>query len=384
MEPQRVLIVGLTSNKGGLETFVLELYRRIDRNRIQFDFLRFSKDRKLAYEDEIVSLGGRVFYCPTIRDNIVEHFHSLHLIFRQTHYKAVYYQANDKILSVDVFRIAMMHAVPIRILHSHNSTHLRELPEGLYHEMIGSGFRDPIYQRIRKTIASKTMNRYVTHYFCCSKAAGEWMFGKNRNFKVINNGIDTVQYAFNPEMRDQIRQLENVKDKVVFGTVARFAPEKNPLFLIDIFHAIHKTRPDSVFWHIGGNFLESQVREKIIRLNLEDSYLLLGSKDNVCEYLNAMDLFLLPSIYEGFPITLVEAQTSGLHCLVSNTITPEVDITGNVAFFSLDEPAEKWADAAISMIGYKRESHQQQVAEQGFDIHTRVRDFEELILSDEV
>ncbi len=368
MMPKKVLIVGLTENKGGLESFIMDLYRRIDRSRIQFDFLHSLKGNKhLAYEDEILSLGGRVFYFPMLRDGPLAHYLQLNRIFKQTHYTAVYYQANYKIKNADVFRIAMKYHVPFRILHSHNSSNLRS---------------PSFYQDIREMLAAHAARRYVTNYFCCSEAAGEWMFGKNAEYTVINNGIDTKQFDCYPGVRTSVRAQENLGNKNVYGTVARISPPKNPLFLVDVFNEIHKLQPNSVFLHIGGNQMGQQLQKKISRYNLEDCYLLLGEKDRVFEYLNAMDLFLLPSIHEGFPISLVEAQTSGLKCLVSDSITRDVDLTGNITFCSIAEPAQKWAEIATSLVSYQRVSCRQSIVDQGYDVQSRVTAFERLILSE--
>lgn len=365
MEPRKVLIVGMTPEKGGRETFVMDLFRRIDRSKIQFDFINTCPTKNIAFADEIQILGGKIIYIPMLRHGPIAHYRSMHRIFTESKYHAVYYNANSFLKNADIFRIADEHGVPLKILHSHNSSDL---------------IKQPIIQKLRESNARRVIARYVTHYFSCSKEAGLWMFGEETPFTVINNGIDTARFDFYPEKREQIREANTAGGKTVYGTIARMRPEKNPFFLIDIFHDIHQMQPESVFWHIGGGSLEPQLREKITQLGLEDSFLLLGRKDNVEDYLNAMDEFLLPSIHEGFPITLVEAQTSGLRCLVADTITPDVDLTGNVTFMPLTQSPEKWAETAVELSSYPRASARGTITDKGFDVAKRVADFEQLIL----
>ena len=366
MEPRRVLIIGMTPEKGGRETFLMDLYRRIDRSKIQFDFINTNPDKNPAFMDEIQEMGGMILYVPMLRYGPIAHYRTLNRIFSEGHYHAVYYNANSFLKNADIFRIAARHHVPLRILHSHNSSDL---------------IRQPLYQKIREHRAKVAIERYVTHYFSCSTEAGKWMFGEQTPFTVINNGIDTERFEYRPETREQLRSAHAINNKKIYGTVARIHPEKNPFFLLDVFYEIHRIQPESVFWHIGGGYLEPELREKIAHLGLEDSFLLLGRKDNVEDYLNAMDLFLLPSIHEGFPITLVEAQTSGLRCLIADTITADVDLTGNITFLPLSEDPLKWAETAIALATYDRNSCRNTIIEKGFDVTTRVADFEQLILA---
>ena len=172
------------------------------------------------------------------------------------------------------------------------------------------------------------------------------MFGDNVDFKVVKNGIVTEKFEFDTGIRNKVRSKEKADNRTVYGTVARLSDEKNPEFLVDLLSEIHRLQPNSVFWHIGGGELEQEIRRKIRQMGLEESYLMLGKRDNVADYLNAMDLFLLPSLYEGFPIVLVEAQTAGLRCLVSDTVPKEVNITGNVCFLPLELPPADWAKKA--------------------------------------
>ncbi|MCR5528933.1 MAG: glycosyltransferase [Saccharofermentans sp.] len=356
-EAKRILIAGFTSEVGGMESYVMNLYRHVDREKLQFDFVN-NLNTQIAYADEIVKLGGKVFNIPIIRNGFVEHYNALNRLFSNTKYEAVYYQANRKLKNADLFRYAKKYGVPHRILHSHNT---QQLDEGRV-------------DMIRAAYAKKQLARLVTDYFACSKEAGEWMFPGVSNVVVVKNGVDTDLFDYNKSIASSIRLREGVGERKIYGTVGRLCAEKNSLFLVDIFAEIHKRDKDAVFWHIGGGGLESEMREKIRMYNLEDSYFLLGRKENVSDYLNAMDLLLLPSEHEGFPITLVEAQCSGLHCLISENITQSVDISGNVSFKSLGASADEWAIEAIYLSSYQRESCKEILINRGYD-ESRIADW---------
>ena len=362
-EPKRVLIGGLTSETGGMESYILNLYRHIDRSRLQFDFVNHLSGEKIAFEDEIKRLGGRVFAVPMLRNGVKEHYEALDRLFKENRYEAVYYQANRKLKNADLLQCAKKYGVPKRILHSHNSK-----------DAVESGLN-----KLRIRIAEKKVSDCLTDRFACSKEAGEWMF-PGKSFKVVKNGVDLSVFDYDPAAREKIRNEHGAKGKKIYGTVGRLSAQKNPLYLTEIFAKLHENDADSVFWHIGGGELEDALRLRIKEWGLEDSYILLGRKGNVAEYLNAMDVLVLPSLYEGFPITLVEAQCSGLRCLVSDVITRSVDLTGNVRFFSLKESSDKWAKEAAALSEYDRRSFAEVLRDKGYDEETIAKELEEYFL----
>ena len=367
-DPRRVLIVGMTFEVGGRETFVMDLYRHLDRSKIQFDFLNNDSTRPLAFEDEIRALGGRIFTMPMAREAPLLHYMALRRLFRDNSFAAVYYHANNFIRNADVFRKAKEYGVPLRLLHSHNSANWGD---------------ETLLQRMSQKYAAAQGKRCITHRLSCSQAAGEWMFGRDAGFRVVKNGVDTLKFDYSPELRNAVRAREGVGRCVVYGTVGRVTDVKNSLFLVDIFSEIHARQPDSVFWHVGGGPREQQMREKICALGLEDSYFLLGRQSRVADYLNGMDLFLLPSVFEGFPLTLVEAQDSGLHCLVSDCVTTDVNLTGNIRYLPLDRGAAQWAETAIEMASSagSRCSCRELLIEKGYDSASTAQWFQALILS---
>ena len=362
-EPKRVLIGGLTSETGGMESYILNLYRHIDRSRLQFDFVNHLSGEKIAFEDEIKRLGGRVFAVPMLRNGVKEHYEALDRLFQENRYEAVYYQANRKLKNADLLQYAKKYGVPKRILHSHNSK-----------DAVESGLN-----KLRIRIAEKKVSDCLTDRFACSKEAGEWMF-PGQSFKVVKNGVDLSVFDYDLAAREKIRNEHAAPGKKIYGTVGRLSAQKNPLYLAEIFAKLHENDADSVFWHIGGGELEDALRLRIKELGLEDSYILLGRKGNVAEYLNAMDVLVLPSLYEGFPITLVESQCSGLRCLVSDVITRSVDLTGNVRFFSLKESSDKWAKEAAALSEYDRRSFAEVLRDKGYDEEAIAKELEEYFL----
>jgi len=363
-QPLRILIAGLTAEKGGMEAYVMNLYRFMDRDRIQFDFVNHLKGEPIAYQEEIEALGGKIYNIPMLRNGIREHFAKLKKLFQENSYAAVYYQANRRMKSTDLFRYAKKYQVPLRILHSHN-TKTAENESGL--------------NRLRAQLIRNQLDRYLTDRFACSKEAGEWMFGEDANFRVINNGVDCAKFDFNASARQDVRQSMKAEDRRVYGTVGRLSDQKNPFFLADIFAEIHRLQPESVFWHIGGGEYEQEMKEYIKEKGIADSYLLLGRRDDVAELLSGMDVYLMPSKYEGFPISLVEAQCNGLTCVVSDVITKDVDLSGNVQFVSLNKSAAEWAESAVNLSGNPRKSEREKIREKGYDIHQIVKELSEYI-----
>ena len=210
------------------------------------------------------------------------------------------------------------------------------------------------------------------------------MFPGAEDVIVVNNGVDSAVFEYDRSAAIEFKKKNNVANKKVYGAVGRISTEKNPLFLVDVFSEIHKRDENTVFWHIGGGggALEDSMRSRIRELGLVDSYIMFGRQKNVPEFMNAMDLMLLPSLYEGFPIVLVEAQCSGLKCLVSDTITKKVDITGDVVFASIKDTPEKWGELARASAEYERRSCSDIIIDKGFDEQTIANWFEEYILGE--
>lgn len=322
-EPVRVAQVVGKMLGGGVEAVVMNYYRHIDRNKVQFDFL-IDSDSTLVPREEIESLGGRVFEIPPYQ-HVVEYQRELQRLFKQEGWKIVHSHINA--LSVFPLRAAKTAGVPVRIAHSHSTSGKGEYAKNAL-----------------KAVLKTQSNRYPTHRFACSQFAGEWLFGKGVDFEVVYNAIDLDRFRFNAEARAQARaDLGLVGNQFAIGHVGRFTAQKNHMFLIDVFTEVAKRRDDAVLLLVGTGEAGASVKALVDERGLTDRVKFLGQRSDVNRLYQAFDAFVLPSLYEGLGLVGVEAQVSGLPCLLSDAITREVDVTGECKFLPIDSPIV-WAD----------------------------------------
>ena len=253
--------------------------------------------------------------------------------------------------------IAKKLGIPTRIAHSHNAKTTVNLKYFFF-----------LYEKAR-------IKNYCTDMFMCSTPAGVWTFGQKTvdagKVKFIKNGIETERFVFNEKVRAQKRSELSLGDKFVVGHVGRFMQQKNHTFLVDIFEQIHKKNPNSVLMLISDGRLMDEIKAKVRRLGLDDSVMFLGNRGDVNELMQATDVFLFPSLWEGLPLTGIEAQTAGLPVVMSDVITDEVCITENTYMLSLNDCAEVWADKVMSVCSnHIRKNVQKQIIDAGFDIQT--------------
>lgn len=323
-EPVRVAHVVGKMVGGGVEQVVMNYYRHIDRDRVQFDFL-VDADSMLVPRDEIESLGGRVFVIPPYQ-HVVAYQKELVRLFRQERWPIVHSHVNA--LSVFPLRAAKRAGVPVRIAHSHST----------------SG-RGEFTKNVAKTVLRPLSNVYPTHRMACSRYAGEWLFGKGVSFEVLYNAIDLSRFSFDAKVRAQARaDLGLIGGQTVIGHVGRFMPQKNHRFLIEAFALAARRRPDLVLVLVGAGEAEAHAESWAVERGVADRVMFLGQRSDVDRLYQAFDAFVLPSLYEGLPLVSVEAQAAGLPCFLSDRITHEVDVTGTVRFLSIDDPSS-WKDA---------------------------------------
>lgn len=354
-------IVGIM-NRGGLENLIMNIYRNIDRKKVQFDFL-VTREEKGVFDEEIKELGGVIFNIPNIKDvGYIKYIKNLREFFKNhSEYKVIHCH-RDALCSVYLKQARKVN-VPIRIAHSHN-TKLVE-PKGLKGKC----------NILVKEYFRKSTTKYATHYFACGREAGEWLFGKNNKVKVINNGVDLNKFIYSEEIRREIRNQIGIEENIlVIGNVARFSLQKNHEYLINIFKEINDKIPESKLLLIGGGPLEKQIRDKVERLGLEKNVIFMGVRNDVNALLMGMDIFLMPSLFEGLPVSMIEAQATGLHCMISDTITTEVDLgLGLVEFLPLDN-TEKWISSIeniyVELMNRQnnRKSKNEYIVERGYDI----------------
>ena len=335
---------------GGVEAFLMNYYRNIDRTQIQFDFI-VDSDSTVVPEDEIEALGGRIFYISPYQ-NILLYIKELRKIFRDNRYRIVHSHLN--VLSVFPLYCAWMERVPVRIAHSHSTSNKIEWKKNII-----------------KTILRPFSKLFATNYFACSIHAGKWLFGNGEynkgNIELIKNAIDINKFKFNSVIRDRVRkELEIDKNTLVYGHVGRFVQQKNHMFLIKVFRKIYEDNKNSVLLLIGDGPLEEQVRLEVKKYDMEKNIKFLGIRNNVEDYMSAMDVFLFPSIYEGLGIVLVEAQAAGLKCFCSSCIPQEVKFDDLCFIDKFDE--DEWFDKIKNCEFKSREYSDKKILMHGYDI----------------
>ena len=360
-EPIRVLHVVGNMGIGGIETLIMNIYRNIDRDKVQFDFL-IHNPTEGEYAEEIKKLGGHIYRMPVLRDKTrtyywryFEYKRALKKFFSEHKEIKVLHGHMTNTASI-YMPIAMKYGnVKCCIAHSHQT----EATPGL------SGVVTNILQRHLEKIA--------TDYFACSEEAAKWIYSieivENGKVKIIHNGVDVEKYHFDSVEHEKIKNQMGHSGKIVFGNVARFKKQKNHEFLIDIFAEIHKMNQNTVLILVGQGELEENMKEKVAKLGLGDCVEFLGARNDVPKLLKDFDVFLLPSLFEGLPLVGIEAQAAGLPMITSNTVTLEADVTGNVTFLPLELSAEEWAKKILEVNeSFVRKDMTQKVREAGYDI----------------
>jgi len=366
VNPIRILLLFTVMNRGGAETMIMNYYRRLNRSKIQFDFMVHRQERG-AFDDEIESLGGRIYrMIPIYPQNFVRYKKMLHNFFAEhKEYQIIHSHMSE--LGYFAFKEAAKAGVPHRICHAHNAPDFSR--EGLF-EWLKLPLRLYFIHGIRK---------YTNHFFVCSHIAGLWLYGKKHEDKFVfmKNAIDTRVFDYHKEEAIALKKKYNLNDKFIICHIGRFNQQKNHSFLIDIFEQIHLQVPESELLLIGDGRLRKSIETKVHNKNLDNSVRFMGQRDDVPSLLKASDILLFPSIYEGLSVVLVEAQSSGIKCVITDTLAEETVICPqNVVKLSLKNSPQKWAEAVIKLKGYSREDVTRSVCEQGWDISTTVSDIE--------
>lgn len=351
----RILHVVGTMDLGGAETFIMNLYRNINREDVQFDFLCHNRI-EAKYTDEILSMGGKMYMVEGISHvGFFKYQKKLYEFFKaHPEYTVVHSHQND--LNGIILKQAAKAGVRMRISHSHTEYHYKN-----------------ILKRAMFALFKYNVNKYTTHPYACSKPSGEMLYcGKHlKNFKVLYNGIDANKFAFNGNFRTEIREELNLGKGPVICHVGRFAPVKNHTFIIDVFNEFLKVHNDAKLMLIGEGSLLSQMKEKVKSLGMEESVLFLGSRTYVNKLLSAADIFLFPSIHEGLPVSVVEAQCSGLQVLTSNTISEDTVITDLITRLPLSDSSEEWSQKLCKLydnaIKADRTKYPEEICKAGFD-----------------
>ena len=364
----RVLhIVGIM-NMGGLENLIMNIYRNIDREKIQFDFL-VTREEKGIFDDEITSLGGRIYNIPHMsKVGCIKYKKIVYDFFKNNPQYQIIHCHRDALNSL-YLRQAKKNNVPVRIAHSHNI----RLVE------------DKTIKGILKLIIKKyfmiSTNKNSTDYFACSDDAAKWLFGKNikKSVKIINNGIESKKYKYKKNIATNIRKELGInEDTLLIGNVARFDLQKNHDFLIDVFNSFSKETPNCKLCLVGEGTLMDNIKYKVKTLNIEDKVIFLGIRNNINEIMMGFDVFVFPSLFEGLGIVLIESQASGLNCLVSDQVPKESDMDMNLINYIPIDKIDIWVEKLKIINKQKmrlreeRNSDISKIMENGYDIATTV------------
>lgn len=347
-QPLRVLqVLPGGRSYGGVEAMLLNYYRHIDRSLVQFDFLVHYSEEGVC-DEEIRSLGGNIYYLNARKNwNIAAYIKELNKLFiNHPEYKIIHGHMPG--FAPIYFKVAERCGVPVRIAHSHVTGT----------EPTVKGF---VLDKAIKQI------KYVSNvHLACSRAAGSYMYGND--YAVLPNAIETQRFAYNPDARERLRKQIGIEGRLVVGNIGRLSPQKNQRFLIEAFAEIKRRCQDAVLLIAGTGELERDLHDCAADLGVEDSVYLLGQRTDVDELYSAFDVFVLPSLFEGFPVVLVEAQSNGCPCAASSEITDESAISNLVSFYPLNDGPEKWASYILEKVGKRDITQIESVVQQGFDI----------------
>jgi len=354
----KVLMGIIGKGNGGLSMYMVNLFKKLDRERFECTFISIAD--KPYFEEEIKSLGGRIVFATPRSENPQKHREDIKRIMEEGFDVChIHLSSASNICPILEAKRAK---IPMVIAHSHSS------------KVEGS-----IYPKILHAINREKLKKLGILRFACSKAAGIFAY-KDADFFVMNNGIDTERFDFNEVSRSKIRGELNLGNNFVIGQVGRLVPVKNHIFTIELFAEILKKCDECRLLIVGDGPLEGEIREKAKELNVSDKVVFTGNVRNPEEYFSAMDTLLLPSLFEGFPLTVVEGICSGLHCFVSDKIPGEVKISNLVEFISLDCEKEAIADMILKIKDSSRISQADVLKEIGFDADECVRNIENIYL----
>ena len=370
----RILHIVTYMGRGGLETMLMNYYRHINREKVQFDFL-VHRDFEADYDSEILQLGGKIYHMSRLIPWSRKYKKELKQFFlKHPEYKIVH--VHQDCLSSVALGCAKECGVPVRIAHSHNSS------------------QDKNLKYLIKKYYMKKIPVYATDLFACSKSAGNWMFGKNK-YHILYNAIDIEKYKYESKESIRLKDKLGLKNELVIGHVGRFNPQKNHTFLIDVYYECLKKNQNIKLLLIGDGDGKEAIKRKVKKLGIEDKVLFMGVRNDVEKFLQIMDIFVFPSCYEGLGIVAVEAQAAGLPCVISDTI-PNVcfvthfgkSTTGGgstitqqlVKKESLDVPLSKWVNDIFKYSKLERRDHSKEVSIAGYDIENEAKKLERYYL----
>lgn len=370
----KILVVGQSNNPGGVETVIKRYYETV-KDDVQFDLMVFTdicydKEYYREHNSNIIFIKSAQFRQPFKYKKEIKTF------FEQNRgiYSAIWFNCCDLANCGYIMKQAKKAGIKKRIIHAHNNQLMHTGKKRKFYELVHNYWKNNI-------------DRYATDYWACSELAGEFFYKKSilesDNYRIINNAIEVKKYCRNTKIRDKVRtELGIGNNDIVVGHVGRFQYQKNHELLIDIYNSFHKKYSDSRLLLVGQGVEEAAIKDKVNKLKLEENVMFLGIRSDVNEIMQAMDVFVLPSRFEGLGIVLIEAQAAGLPCVTSKNVVPDiVNVTGNVEFVGLDEPVDRWVEAIEAQMNKAVDYEQSsiKVSQAGYDIEVEGDKFKHFI-----
>lgn len=373
-DPVKVLYFVDRMLRGGIQTFVIENLKHIDKTKVQIDFLLLDDGNTYELEDELQKLGSTVYKLKGIWIrkpwDFIKYCKVVDKFFKEHHdYKVVHLHSSSK--NFMILKMAKKYGIEVRVAHSHC---IDFQTNSKFKKIIGDLFKI-------------SLKKYATAYFACSKEAGEWLFGEkivnSNQFKIVHNAVDLEKYKFDKEIRLKMRSDLKIDEKtVVVGHVGRFVELKNHDFLVDIFYEFNKLCNNSKLLLIGTGEKENEIKNKVKKLGIEKNVIFAGFRNNVNDYMCAMDLFVLPSVLEGLGLVLIEAQASGMKCFTSKGVVPEeAKVSDLLEYISLDKTARQWVDIILNS-NLERKDIKQELEDKGYLIEQTASQLEKFYLGE--
>jgi glycosyltransferase involved in cell wall biosynthesis len=366
----RVLRIVSVMNRGGIETQIMNMYRKLDRSKCQFDFL-VTREEFGVFDEEIENLGGRIYRVPSIRKvGLLKFIKNINDFFKEhKEYKIVHSHMNT--WSGLFLNIAKYHNIPVRIAQSHSAQ---------------QGYKNHTLKGVVENYFKRVMKLFIksgaTHFWAVGKAAGEWLYGEKiaqSKMKIVPNAKDLNEYKYDAIARDQLRnELGISKDAIVIGHVGSFSPVKNHELLIELFNDLKKKVDNSYLCLVGDGPLRRKVEEKITDLDITSNVLILGQRNDVNKLMSMFDVLVLPSLFEGMPNVVIEAQAAALPCVVSDSVTREIDMEmGIIKFISLNKSVKAWNDAILNIAKSNRLVDTKNISKKGYDLESVINFIED-------
>jgi len=368
--PMRVLHITEMLSAAGIESFIMNMYRRIDKSCVQFDFLVL-RDEHEFYDDEIKELGGIKYWVHSNISNtlfrILDETQQIEQFLKEHRYDVVHIHYTTP-LRAPYLKACLKANVKRRIYHSHSAY------------VSGKNFiKHAVYGYMKKQIS-----KYATDYFACSMAAAEWIFEKklidDGTVKIIYNGIDTKKFAYSVSDRKAVRKELDINDEFVLVHTGRFMSQKNHRFVVDVFYELKKICTDSKLLLLGTGELFEEVKHQVNELGLADDVIFAGVRSDVNRFLSAADCYIMPSLYEGLPVSAIEAECAGLPCIFSENITREVSLIEGIEFLSLDETVHEWVKQILKFKDVERYDKSEIVKNSGYDIQAVAKKMQQLYM----